>query len=37
MIEHYFGDNLPYYAAFTALVVVCVIAIVVGIRTAKKP
>lgn len=37
MIEHYFGENLPYYAAFTALTVVCVIVIVVALRTAKKP
>jgi len=33
MIEHYFGDNLPYYLAFLAVVVVCVVAIYFGQRT----
>jgi hypothetical protein len=27
MIEHYVGDNLPYYLGFLAVVVVCVIVI----------
>jgi len=36
MYEHYFGANLPYYAAFFAVVVVCVIAIYISLRNAKK-
>jgi hypothetical protein len=33
MIEHYFGDNLPYYLGFLAVVVVCVVAIYFGRNT----
>ncbi len=36
MIEHYFGDNLPYYAAFVAVVVVCVVAIYINLRNGDK-
>lgn len=33
MIEHYLGDNLPYYLGFLAVVVVCVVAIYFGRNT----